>query len=63
MGIYFGLYLKVGELGFKHKLFASLNKKKLISLTPLADALNALIFALKDSAAALVLLLLKKFNI
>jgi len=40
----------------------SLNKKNGISLTPLEDALKALILALKDSAEAFVLLLLKKFR-
>ena len=42
---------------------ASLYKKKALSLTPLNCALNALILALNDSAAALVALLSKKFII
>jgi hypothetical protein len=33
-----------------------------MSLTPLEVALNALTFALKDSAEAFVLLLMKKFR-
>jgi hypothetical protein len=44
-------------------MLASLKRKKGISLTPLDDERKALIFALKDSAAALVLLLLKKLRI
>ena len=43
-------------------IFCNLNRKKDISLTPLEAALKALIFALNDSAEALVLLLLKKFR-
>ena len=43
--------------------FASLKRKKLISTTPLNDALNALILALNASAAAFVLLFTKKFKI
>ena len=43
--------------------FASLKRKKLISTTPLHDALNALILALNASAAAFVLLFTKKFRI
>ena len=43
--------------------FASLKRKKLISTTPLNDALNALILALNASAAAFVLLFTKKFRI
>lgn len=47
--------------------FVSLNRKNGISRTPLEDDLNALIFArfaarLKDSAEALVLLLLKQLR-
>ena len=42
-----------------HRFFVSLNKKKLMSLTPLAEALNAFILALNDSADALVDLLSK----
>ena len=42
---------------------ASLYKKNALSLTPLNCALNALILALNDSAAALVALLSKKFII
>ena len=44
-------------------IFASLKRKKLISTTPLNDALNALILALNASAAAFVLLFTKKFKI
>jgi hypothetical protein len=44
-------------------MLASLNRKKGISLTPLEEERKALILALKDSAEALVLLLLKKFRI
>jgi len=40
----------------------SLNRKNGISLTPLDDDLKALIFALNDSAEALVLPLLKKLR-
>ena len=43
--------------------FVNLKRKNLISVTPLSDALNALIFALNDSANALVALLTKKFRI
>ena len=43
--------------------FASLQRKKRISTTPLNDALNALILALNASAAAFVLLFTKKFKI
>lgn len=43
--------------------FASLKRKKLISTTPLNDALYALILALNASAAAFVLLFTKKFKI
>ena len=42
---------------------ANLKRKNFISATPLKEALKAFIFALKASAAALVLLLTKKFNI
>gem|GEM_PF-5388144 len=45
------------------QILATLNKKNFISLTPLSEALNALILALKDSAEAFVERLLKKFNI
>ena len=41
----------------------SLYKKNALSLTPLNCALNALILALNDSAAALVALLSKKLII
>lgn len=43
--------------------FASLKRKKLISTTPLNDALNALILALNASAAAFVRLSLKPWGI
>ena len=46
-----------------HVNLASLYKKKALSLTPLNCALNALILALNDSAAALVALLSKKLII
>lgn len=42
--------------------FISLYKKKGISVTPLNCALNALTFALKDSALAFVALLTKKLS-
>ena len=42
---------------------ATLNKKNLISATPLKSALNAFNFALNDSAAAFVCLPTKKFCI
>ena len=45
------------------QIFATLNKKNFISATPLSEALNALIFALKDSAEAFVDRFTKKFNI
>ena len=44
-------------------MFESLKRKKEMSLTPLEEDLKAFILALKDSAEALVLLLLKKFKI
>ena len=60
-------YILSGEAGMGRKslanAFASLKRKKLISTTPLNDALNALILALNASAAAFVLLFTKKFRI
>jgi hypothetical protein len=44
-------------------MLANLNRKNLISVTPLKEALKAFILALKDSAEALVERLMKKFNI
>jgi hypothetical protein len=44
-----------GRMIFKHKFFDNLNRKKLMSRTPLEVALKALILALNDSAEALVL--------
>ena len=41
--------------------FLILNKKKLLSLTPLRLVLNNFIFELKDSAAAFDALLLQKY--
>ncbi len=62
-----GSVVILGGLSFVNSLhaytFASLKKKKLISTTPLNDALNALILALNASAAAFVLLFTKKFKI
>jgi len=48
---------------FHAYIFAILKRKNVISVTPLNDALKALILALKDSAAAFVLRLTKKFSI
>jgi predicted transposase YbfD/YdcC len=45
------------------QILATLNRKNFISFTPLSEALNALIFALKDSAEAFVERLMKKFKI
>jgi hypothetical protein len=45
------------------QIFFTLNKKNFISVTPLSEALKALILALKDSAEAFVERLIKKFNI
>lgn len=42
------------------KILESLKRKKLLSLTPLRFDLKSLIWALRDSACALVALLLKK---
>lgn len=42
--------------------FANLKRRGLVSVTPLGDALNALILALKDSAKTFVALLTKKFR-
>jgi len=39
---------------FKHRCLLIANRKKLISETPLNEALNALILAIKDSVEALV---------
>lgn len=62
-----GSVVILGELSLVNSLhaytFASLKRKKLISTTPLNDALNALILALNASAAAFVLLFTKKFKI
>ena len=62
-----GSVVILGGLSFVNSLhvytFASLKRKKLISTTPLNDALNALILALNASAAAFVLLFTKKFKI
>ena len=62
-----GSVVILGGLIFVNSLhaytFASLKRKKLISTTPLNDALNALILALNASAAAFVLLFTKKFKI
>ena len=44
------------------QILATLNRKNFISVIPLSEALNALIFALKDSAEAFVERLMKKFN-
>ena len=63
----FGSVVILGGLSLVNSLhaytFASLKRKKLISTTPLNDALNALILALNASAAAFVLLFTKKFRI
>ena len=65
--LYFGSVVILGGLSLVNSLhaytFASLKRKKLISTTPLNDALNALILALNASAAAFVLLFTKKFRI
>ena len=45
------------QCGYAYSL-ASLKRKKLLSTTPLKLALNSFIFALKDSAAAFVDLLI-----
>ena len=47
---------KLRDLGYAYNLH-TLNKKKALSFTPLNTLLKALIFALKDSLAALVALL------
>ncbi|QUT33026.1 Transposase [Bacteroides xylanisolvens] len=64
---YGGSVVILGGLSLVNSLhaytFASLKRKKLISTTPLNDALNALILALNASAAAFVLLFTKKFRI
>ena len=64
---FIGSVVILGELSLVNSLhaytFASLKRKKLISTTPLNDALNALILALNASAAAFVLLFTKKFKI
>ena len=64
---YQGSVVILGGLSLVNSLhaytFASLKRKKLISTTPLNDALNALILALNASAAAFVLLFTKKFRI
>lgn len=64
---YYGSVVILGGLSLVNSLhaytFASLKRKKLISTTPLNDALNALILALNASAAAFVLLFTKKFRI
>ena len=64
---YLGSVVILGGLSLVNSLhaytFASLKRKKLISTTPLNDALNALILALNASAAAFVLLFTKKFRI
>lgn len=64
---YLGSVVILGGLSLVNSLhaytFASLKRKKLISTTPLNDALNALILALNASAAAFVLLFTKKFKI
>lgn len=63
----YGSVVILGGLSLVNSLhaytFASLKRKKLISTTPLNDALNALILALNASAAAFVLLFTKKFKI
>ena len=63
----YGSVVILGGLSLVNSLhaytFASLKRKKLISTTPLNDALNALILALNASAAAFVLLFTKKFRI
>lgn len=65
--LYEGSVVILGGLSLVNSLhaytFASLKRKKLISTTPLNDALNALILALNASAAAFVLLFTKKFRI
>ncbi len=65
--LFFGSVVILGGLSLVNSLhaytFASLKRKKLISTTPLNDALNALILALNASAAAFVLLFTKKFKI
>lgn len=67
IGSRFGSVVILGGLSLVNSLhaytFASLKRKKLISTTPLNDALNALILALNASAAAFVLLFTKKFRI
>ena len=66
-GTEMGSVVILGGLSFVNSphayTFASLKRKKLISTTPLNDALNALILALNASAAAFVLLFTKKFKI
>ena len=47
---------KLRDLGYAYNLH-TLNKKKALSITPLNTLLKALIFAFKDSLAALVALL------
>ena len=65
--VFLGSVVILGGLSLVNSLhaytFASLKRKKLISTTPLNDALNALILALNASAAAFVLLFTKKFRI
>ena len=67
LGECYGSVVILGGLSLVNSLhaytFASLKRKKLISTTPLNDALNALILALNASAAAFVLLFTKKFRI
>ena len=67
ISVYYGSVVILGGLSLVNSLhaytFASLKRKKLISTTPLNDALNALILALNASAAAFVLLFTKKFRI
>ena len=48
---------------FQALMFANLKRKNVVSLTPLEVALKALTLALKDSADALVLRLLKLLRI
>ena len=57
------MFFVIFPASFHAKIFATLKRKNLMSSTPLNWAQKALSLALKDSAEALVLLLLKKFKI
>jgi hypothetical protein len=66
-GQYKGSVVILGEFIFLNPFhaytLANLKRKNFLSATPLNEALNAFILALKASAAAFVLLFTKKFNI